>query len=131
MMPFSDHFGADVNVITSRAIYPTADGGTLSSASGAMTANTNTPTPEGGTVATPAFTTSGHGVWWWVGFLVFLMAMVWIARKAGGPEDFKNIRPTFYNFMTIVLSSIVGIVGLKVIAAKVRIPGATDLILAV
>lgn len=135
MMPMADMFGRDVNTTSSRDVYPTAPGGTSSSAAGAMTANTNV---SGGGVVVDAttvdgsatFTTSGRSLWWWVGFLVFLLVMVFVARKAGGEEDFRNIRPTMYNFLAITLTSIVGIVGLKVIAAKWRIPGASDVILA-
>jgi hypothetical protein len=73
---------------------------------------------------------SQHTIWWWVGFLGLLAAMVFIARKAGTEEDFRNIRPTAYNFLTITLTSIVGIVAFKTLAAKYRIPGASDVILA-
>jgi hypothetical protein len=57
--------------------------------------------------------------------------MVAVSRKVGGPDEFRNIRPTAYNFLTITLTAIVGIVGAKVLAAKYRIPGASDVILAV
>lgn len=140
MMPMADWFAPDINFTPVAAVYPTANGGTLASAAAAMSPNTtvNVPGNSGGrTIATddgtgsaPGVTTSGHSVSWWVGFLVFLGIMVWIARKAGGEEDFRNIRPTLYNFLTITLTAIVGIVGLKVIAAKWRVPGASDIILA-
>lgn len=137
MMPMADLFAPDINFVPVRAVYPTADGGTLASAGGAMTANTNvtvqdiTGNDSGTTTATAPFTSSGKGLLWWVGFLGFLIVMVWIARKAGGEEDFRNIRPTFYNFMAVTLTAIVGIVGLKVIVTRWRIPGASELILAV
>ena len=137
MMPFADQFAPDINFVPQRAVYPTADGGTSASAAGAMTMATNVTVQDITGSAAPAtasgagFTTKGQSLWWWIGFLVFLVVTVWIARKAGGEEDFRNIRPTFYNFMTITLTAILGIVGLKVIFARWRIPGATDLILAV
>lgn len=134
MMPMADLFAPDINFVPARAVYPTAPGGTLASAGGAMTANTNTlaATEDGGVPTTTTTTvSSGKGLLWWVGFLGFLIVMVWVARKAGGEEDFRNIRPTFYNFMAVTLTAIVGIVGLKVIAARWKIPGASELILAV
>jgi hypothetical protein len=73
---------------------------------------------------------SGKSIYWWVGFLALLISMVFIARKAGGEEDFRNIRPTFYNFATITLTAVVGIVALKILAVKYRVPGASDIILA-
>lgn len=137
MMPMADVFAPDINFVSARSVYPTMRGGSVASAGGAMSANTNTvvPDPTTGTAgptttAGPAVTMSGHSVYWWLGMLGLLAGMVIVARKAGGEEDFRNIRPTGYNFLTITLTAIVGIVGLKVLAAKYRIPGASDLILA-
>lgn len=138
MMPMADIFAPDVNFTSQRSVYPTAPGGSVASAGTALNLNTNmnVPDPSSGTVGiatiagTPGSSGSKHTLSYWVGLLVFLLAMVFIARKAGGEEDFKNIRPTFYNFMTITLTAIVGIVGMKTIAAKFRVPGASDVILA-
>lgn len=137
-MPLADLFQPDINFVSARAVYPTASGGSLASAGAAMTESTNTVVPAGdGTsapttvTAGPAMKMSGHTIGWWFGAVLFLVTLVWVARKAGGEEDFRNIRPTVYNFMTITLTSILGIVGAKVIAAKYRIPGASDIILAV
>src|SRR5262245_47829003 len=139
MMPFSDVFAPDVNFVSARSVYPTASGGSLASASGAMSQQTTSVVPDPMTGGAAAAVTagavtlqpSGNAVWWWVGFLAFLLVMVWVARKAGGEEDFRNIRPTFYNFFAITLTAIVGIVGLKVIFSRFRVPGASDIILAV
>lgn len=132
---YGDLFAPDINFTPARNVYPTAQGGTTAQAAAAMSPATTTvaQTDDGaaGAVQTPVSVTfSGRSVWWWLGLLGFLAAMVYIARKAGGDEDFKNIRPTVYNFMTITLTSIVGIVMLKVLAARFRIPGASDVILA-
>ncbi len=138
MMPMADVFAPDVNFVSARSVYPTSRGGSVASASGAMSGNTNTVVADPATgaaapttVSGPAVNMSGKSVWWWVGFLALLVVLVLVARKAGGPEDFRNIRPTGYNFLTITLTSIVGIVGLKVLAARYRVPGASDIILAV
>lgn len=136
MMPMADLFAPDVNFTAARSVYPTAAGGTTASAAAAMSANTNAVVPDPVTgnpspVTTTPIALSGHTVWWWVGLLGFLLAMVFIARKAGGPEDFRNIRPTLYNGATITLTAVVGIVALKVLAVKFRIPGVSDLLLAV
>lgn len=138
MNVLSSVFAPDVNFVSARAVYPTMDGGTIASASGAMSAQTTTvvPDPTTGsaspTVASAgALSMSGRSVFWWLGFVVLLAVMVAVARKAGGAEDFRSIRPTAYNFLTITLTSIVGIVGMKILAAKYRIPGASDVILSV
>lgn len=113
-------------------------GGTTASAGGAMTTSTSTLVPDPATGgATPTVATanpvkmSGNTIWWWMGALGLLAAMVFTARKVGGPDEFRNIRPSVYNVLTITLTAIIGIVGLKVLAAKYRIPGASDIILAV
>lgn len=131
-----DGFAPDINITPARAVYPTARGATTAQAAAAMspasTTVANTPTgPQGTVTAAPSIVPqSGRTVWWWLGLLGFLAAMVFIARKAGGEEDFRNIRPTVYNFLTITLTAMVGFVGLKILAARFRIPGASDVILA-
>lgn len=132
---YGDLFAPDINFTPARAVYPTAPGGTNAQAaqpiSPATTTVVNSDSGAAGTVATPTTVQfSGRSTWWWLGLLAFLAAMVWIARRAGGEEDFRNIRPTVYNFLTITLTAIVGIVGLKVLAARFRVPGASDVILA-
>lgn len=132
-------FAPDINFTPARNLYPTSPGGTTASAGGGVSAQSNTVIVDPGTgtasptVAaspTPTINTRGQSVYWWLGIVVFLAAMVMVARKAGGEEDFRNIRPTAYNFLTITLTSIVGIVALKVVASKYRVPGASDVILA-
>lgn len=136
MMPMADVFAPDVNFLSARSAYPTAPGGTVANAAAPMSASTNTTTvdPATGQVAPVSQNVGvgvkGHSVIWWVGLLGLLVALVFVARKTGTEEDFRNIKPTGYNFLTITLTSIVGIVALKTLAAKYRIPGASDVILA-
>lgn len=137
MMPMADIFAPDVNFVSARSVYPTANGGSLASAAGGMTATTSTLVPDpvtGGASPTVSagspITLSGNTVYWWVGVLVLLLVMVFVAHRAGGTENFKNIKPTFYNFMTITLTAIVGIVAMKVIFTKYRIAGLSDVITA-
>lgn len=136
-----DVFAPDINSISARSVYPTAPGGTTASAGMALNQNTNVimTDPSTGTAAVgttagaPSTTlnTSGKGLWYWVGIVLLLLVTVFVARKAGGEEDFRNIRPTFYNFFAITLTAIVGIVGLKVIFGKYQVPGLSDVLLAV
>jgi hypothetical protein len=138
MMPMLDVFAPDINSISARSVYPTAPGGTTASAGMALNQNTNvimtdptTGTAAVGTTAGAPIQPSGKGLWWWVGIVGLLLVTVFVARKAGGEEDFRNIRPTFYNFFAITLTAIVGIVGLKVIFGKYNVPGLSDVLLAV
>lgn len=141
MMPMLDVFAPDINSVSARSVYPTANGGSTASAAGALNQNTNviaTTVDDSGvtngvaTIAgTPSIDSGGKGLVWWVGVVALLIATVFIGRKAGGPEDFRNIRPTFYNFLAITLTAVVGIVGLKVIFTKYRVTGLSDVILSV
>jgi len=139
MMPLSDLVAPDINFTSARSVYPTMRGGSTASAAGAMTANTNTMTTDPATGQAAPTTAAGAGplvqskrtVWWWVGMLALFAGLVFAARKAGGAEDFRNIRPTAYNFTTITITSVLGIVMLKVLASKFRVPGASDIIMAV
>jgi len=137
MMPMANLFQPDINFVPARAVYPTMAGGTSASAGAAMTAQTTTVSPDAkgnnALVVTNMDTIAPNGktVYWWLGIVALLAVMVAVSRKVGGPEEFRNIRPTAYNFLTITLTAIVGIVGAKVLAAKYRIPGASDVILAV
>jgi len=139
-MPMLDVFAPDINSISARSVYPTAPGGTTASAAGSLNMNTNVVTTDletgtsqvGTTAGAPGgpLKTQGQSLYWWVGIMFLLLATVFIARKAGGEEDFRNIRPTFYNFAAITLTALLGIVGLKVIFARWRVPGLSDVVLA-
>lgn len=132
MMPNADLFAADINYTPSRAAYPTASGATLAATAGAMTDATSVVNTQTGVVGADIVTpTSGaRSLAWWLGLFVLLGSLVFAARKMGGDEDFRNLKPTFYNFMAITLTSLVGIVGLKVIFSKYRMAGLSDVILA-
>ena len=132
-----DVFAPDINSVSARSVYPTAPGGSTASAAGALNQNTNVMISDISTgqsgVATSAgapIKTQGQSLWWWVGIVALLLVTVFVARKAGGEEDFRNIRPTFYNFATITLTAVIGIVGLKVIVSRWQVPGLTDVVLA-
>lgn len=136
-MPMLDVFAPDINSVSARSVYPTAPGGSTASAAGALNQNTNvvitdmtTGQSAVGTSAGMPIKTQGQSLWWWVGIVALLLVTVFVARKAGGEEDFRNIRPTFYNFATITLTAIIGIVGLKVIVSRWQVPGLTDVVLA-
>jgi len=72
----------------------------------------------------------GQPAKWWVGFLVVFALFVWASRRYNGGEKFTNIKLSVYNgiFLTIWIVLILNL--LKVIAAKVPIPGLSALILA-
>lgn len=69
---------------------------------------------------------------WWILFAVVFVAFVWLARRYGGSEKerFSNVKLSVYNgiFLTFYIILILNL--LKVFAAKIKVPGVSDLILA-
>lgn len=125
--------GADVNFVPVSNVYPRAGGGTLAGAGSALNLATTVGVPgEGPAVAATPPTIPGggspHTIWYWLGLVVLFAITVWASKRAGGADDFKNIRPTFYNFLTITLTALLGLVGLKVIFNRVRVPGISDIV---
>lgn len=83
------------------------------------------PSANGGIMGKPAS--------WWLMFFVVFLAFVFVSRRYGGGDGapgFSNIRMTVYNgiFLTFFLVLMLNL--LKVFAAKVKIPGVSELILA-
>ena len=74
-------------------------------------------------------TAMGHPVAWWGAILVILIAVKYMA-EAGKDAQFANLKVGFWNLMVITLSSVVGLIFLKWILGKYRIPGLSDVILA-
>ncbi len=69
---------------------------------------------------------------WWVMFAIVFAVFIWLARKYGGGEAnrFSNVKMSVYNgvFLTFYIILILNL--LKVFAAKIKVPGVSDLILA-
>ena len=104
-----------------QGVYPR--GGVRAASNGAM--------PE----AAPSMTNGllGQPVGWWVVWLLVFVIFLWAARKFGpgdGDGRYGNLLPSFYNgvFLTLYIVLILNV--LKVFAAKFRIPGLSELILA-
>lgn len=90
-------------------------------------------TPEA--MATMSAGPAGKPVTWWITFFVIFVLFIWVARRfaPGGSNsaNYGNILPSFYNgvFLTIYIVLILNV--LKVAAAKVHVPGLSDMILAI
>lgn len=136
-MPMADLFAPDVNNVPARSIYPTSPGATLGGYAQPMSAESQSPfsavpgaTDAGSAANVRPISVSGNPLLWWVGILIFLVGLTFVAKRVGTDESFRNIRPSFYNVMFIALNAILGIVGLKVIFSKWRVPGISDLVMA-
>jgi hypothetical protein len=68
----------------------------------------------------------------WVLVLAVLVAVIiFTAHRVGKSEEFSNIRGSAYNIFYVSLIAIVGILVLKTILGRVKVPGLSDAILAV
>src|SRR5258705_909064 len=128
----------DVNDRSSqRNVYPTASPTTIAQRGTAMTpyatgAYSQAPN-TGNAPDDDAGTANGNGVFgqpivWWLVLVGLLVALMFVAKRAGQATEFSNIRLSFYNVLTIALAAAVGIAALKVIFGRVQVPGlSTDI----
>src|SRR5262249_51918368 len=100
--------------------------GALNQDAGAQMVGPGGPAATGGGGGTVGGAPPGRGV----GLLVVFALFGWASRRYNGGEKFTNIKLSVYNgvFLTIWIVLILNL--LKVIAAKVPIPGLSALILA-
>lgn len=118
-------FTSTNNPVPSSNVYPSDPGNPLGiAASGGSTANLSRdaagqPAPAGG------------GLVGWFSILAVYLVLSFIAKKAGQAEEFKNIRLSAYNVLTITLAAIIGLTLVKVAFTKFPVPGITPLVQAV
>jgi len=83
------------------------------------------PSSNGGIFGKPAN--------WWLTFFVVFLVFVFLSRRYGGGDgapSFANIKMTLYNGVFLAIFLVLMLNLLKVFAAKVKIPGLSELILA-
>lgn len=119
---------ANNNGTTLRDVYPTAVGQTIAQAA------TGGATPGGRAMMVPggpnadaqkAAMIGGQGNIV-IGGLVFfglVFGLMILATKIGGSDDFKSLKPSVYNVLTIGLAATAGIPVFKYIFAKFPVPG--------
>lgn len=123
-------FSSTNNPVPSSNVYPSDAGNPLAIAATAGSTATISGGVGPGAAAGAATTPQGGGVKGWIVLVVLYLVLSFVAKKAGQAEEFKNIRLSAYNVLTITLAAILGITLLKVAVTKVPIPGVTPLILA-
>lgn len=85
----------------------------------------------------PAAASKSSGSWtanpitWVIVMAVLLATAMFFAHKVGKPDEFSNVRASFYNIFAVTFTVIVGVLMLKVIFSKFNVPGLSDAILAV
>lgn len=115
--------GEDVNFVPLRNVYPGADGGTLATLGSASSPDGvgvtgDVPDMDVRTVDTPVSTTGG--LQWWLGIAVLIGVMMFVAKKVGAADEFKNIRASTYNVAFITFVAILGFTLLKIVAVRVK-----------
>ena len=73
---------------------------------------------------------AGKPATWWVMFAVVFVVFVWVARRYDTGQNFSNIKLSLFNGLFLTFFIVLMLNLLKVFAAKVKVPGVSDLILA-
>ena len=123
----------DVNQINLRNAYPTAIGRTIGQNGTAMRM-ANEPTDvasEDHSEVAKAVSIGGQSsaVIGGVVFLALLLGLMFLAKYVGTDDDFRSIKPSAYNVLTISLAAIVGIPVWKFLVTKFPIPGVSTWVL--
>ena len=123
----------DVNQINLRNAYPTAVGRTIGQNGTAMRM-ANEPTDvasEDHSEVAKAVSIGGQSsaVIGGVVFLALLLGLMFLAKYVGTDDDFRSIKPSAYNVLTISLAAIVGIPVWKFLVTKFPIPGVSTWVL--
>jgi len=125
-----------VNTMRLRDVYPSARGfGTVyggQAAAPSAISNTQTRTaaglgPQAGPV-TGAPLTLTSGIATWLAFVVLVVGFMLLGQRFGPKEDFRSIRLTFYNAVTVGMLAVVGILFLKFLFYTIKIPYVSDLV---
>lgn len=127
----------DTNAFGFRSVYPTGQGGTV--ATGATGSQTSMRTPTGGVAHTDEMDPVdrareiGNQASPVVAALVLLglvVGLMYGAKWLGTDEDFRSIRPTVYNGLTIAAAATIFMPVIKWAFVRFPIPGATAWVLA-
>ena len=121
-----------------RSVYPDAPGATIGAATGGASLVTTGATSgaAGDFVGADSSAPSSAGflgqpLTVWAALIVVWLVLGVVARKAGSEGEFSNVRVSAYNVLMITLAAIVGIVALKALLTRFRVPGLSPLIQAV
>lgn len=134
------------NDVPARTVYPTAGGGSLGSRSTALSPYAITEGGQSATMTADGVVSTdensaamdaasggllGQPLSWWVLLIVLLYGVRFIGSKIGSGEEFKNLRVSVFNIVTVSLMAIVGIGFMKVLFNRFKVPGLTSFVNAV
>ncbi len=124
---------ANNNGGTVRDVYPTAVGQTTGqNATGATSVTPGGSMPMATDPVSRAASIGGTGspVIAGIVFFVLVFGLMMLAKRLGTDEDFKSLKPSVYNVVTIALAATAGMPVLKFLATKFPVPGVSTWVLA-
>jgi hypothetical protein len=117
------------NGTTIRDLYPSAFGVTTGGAATRSTNGTKSAKVEEA-VASEAFKPASNPLIGGVVFVGLVVALMFTAKYLGTDDEFKQLKPSVYNVLTIALAAAAGLPLIKYLAYKTNIPSIRDWILA-
>lgn len=122
------------NGVGYRDIYPTAPGSTVAqnATGGASGAPGGGVMPVNNDAASKAAAIGGQAnpVIAGIVFFALVFGLMFLAKKLGTDDDFRSLKPSVYNVVTIALAATAGMPVLKFIFTKFPVPGLSTWVLA-
>lgn len=122
------------NGVTVRDVYPTAVGSTTGqNATGATAAAPGgavMPVANDAVSRAAMIGGTGNPVVAGIIFFVLVFGLMFLAKRLGTDEDFKSLKPSVYNVVTIAMAATAGMPVLKLLATKFPVPGISTWVLA-
>jgi hypothetical protein len=132
MDPYSAMY--NFNGTTFRDVYATGRGATTGQIATGVTSGRGTaPTPSAEVQMEADAAALPGGVSPLIGGLIFValvFGLMFLAKRLGTDDDFKSLKPSIYNVVTVSLAAAAGLPLLKYGAIKLKIPGVSAWILA-
>lgn len=117
-----------------RDVYPTASGATIAqNATGGTSAapgGSVMPTSNDAVSRAAAIGGQANPIVAGIVFIALVFGLMLLAKRLGTDEDFKSLKPSVYNVVTIALAATAGMPVLKFLATKFPVPGLSTWVLA-
>lgn len=117
------------NATTLRDVYPSAMGFTTGNAVTATTGSVSSDV-EKASDKSVSFSAPSNPLVGGIVFVALVVVLMFSARYLGTDDEFKQLKPSVYNVITIALAAAAGLPLIKYLAVKTGIPSVRDWILA-
>lgn len=118
------------NATTLRDVYPSAMGFTTGNAVTATTGSVSSDVEKASDKAVSFSAPSSNPLVGGIVFVGLVVVLMFSARYLGTDDEFKQLKPSVYNVITIALAAAAGLPLIKYLAVKTGIPSVRDWILA-